>query len=91
MWKPVRRQAIVSEALPDGSGLLFDAGTATAYPINESAVRIWELCDGAHSVAAIVDDVESRYAMDRSTVESDALKLLDEFVERQLLEQPPAE
>ena len=38
-----RREKVDSQALPDGSGLLFDAATATAYPITESAMRIWQV------------------------------------------------
>lgn len=80
------REAVLSEPLPDGSGLLFDPGTATAYPITESAMCVWKLCDGAHGVGSIVDELETRYDVDRATVEADVLKLLDELVQRDLLD-----
>ena len=84
-----RRHSVVTERLPDGSGLLFDPETAVAYPISESAVRIWELCDGVRDVSAIVDDLESRYAVDRGTLEADSLKLLGDLVERHLADVLP--
>lgn len=84
-----RRHSVVTEHLPDGSGLLFDQDTAIAYPISESAARIWELCDGVRDVSAIVDDLESRYAVDRRTLEADSLKLLADFVERHLADELP--
>ena len=84
-----RRQSVVTERLPDGSGLLFDPETAVAYPISESAVRIWELCDGVRDVNAIVDDLESRYVVDRDTLEADSLKLLADLIERRLADEVP--
>ncbi len=86
--KPKRREAVESQPLPDGSGLLFDPATATAYPITESAWRIWQLCDGEHEVAAILDELEEYYDIDRQTLESDALKLLDDLGQKQLFEAP---
>ncbi len=80
-----RRETVQSEALPDGSGLLFDTQTATAYPITESAARIWNLCDGARSVADIVTALEEHYDVDRETVEADSLKLIAELVDKELL------
>jgi hypothetical protein len=81
-----RREEVLSEPLPDGSGLLFDPATATAYPITESAMCIWQLCDGAHDVGSIVDDLQTRYDVDRTTVETDVLKLLEELVQTDLLD-----
>ena len=84
--KPKRREGVESQPLPDGSGLLFDPVTATAYPITQSAMRIWELCDGEHSLGAMVDDLEARYEVDRATVEKDARALLVDFATRRLIE-----
>ncbi|MEQ1898446.1 MAG: PqqD family protein [Vicinamibacterales bacterium] len=84
--KPKRREAVEAQPLPDGSGLLFDPATATAYPITESALRIWQLCDGEHAVDAIVDDLEDYYDIDRATVQQDSLMLLEDLATKQLLE-----
>jgi Coenzyme PQQ synthesis protein D (PqqD) len=84
--KPKRRETVDSQTLPDGSGLLFDSATATAYPITESAARIWELCDGEHDVGSIIDELEAHYDVDRATLEADSRKLLEELVEKQLLD-----
>ncbi len=83
--KPKRREKVESQALPDGSGLLFDPETATAYPITESAMRILELCDGEHDVGSIIDQLEAHYNVDRATLEADSHKLLEDLVEKQLL------
>lgn len=83
--KPKQRDGVEAQPLPDGSGLLFDPVTATAYPITPSAMRIWELCDGAHSLAAIVDDLESQYEVEREALASDVKALLADFKEKGLL------
>jgi hypothetical protein len=83
--KPKRRETIESQPLPDGSGLLFDPTAAIGYPITQSAMRIWQLCDGDHEVAAILNDLEGYYDVERPTLERDSLQLLEDFAEKQLL------
>ena len=90
MSKPKRAETIESQPLPDGSGLLFDPATAMAYPISPSAMRIWQLCDGSHQVASIVDELQEHYEVDRLTLEQDTVKLLEDFAEKQLLATPSA-
>ncbi len=85
---PKRREAVESQPLPDGSGLLFDPDTATAYPVTESALRIWQLCDGEREVGAILNELEEHYEVDRDTLERDSLKLLEDLAEKRLLETP---
>lgn len=82
---PKRREDVEAQPLPDGSGLLFDPVTATAYPITISAMQIWELCDGTNSLAAIVDDLEEQYEVERATVERDTLALVADFAAKGLL------
>jgi hypothetical protein len=90
--KPKRTETVESQPLPDGSGLLFDSATAIAYPITESAMRIWELCDGEHPVSSILDVLDEHYEVDRPTLEQDSLRLLKDFAEKHLLaESPPGE
>lgn len=40
---------------------------------------IWQLCDGEHTVAQIVDAVVSAYGADRATVRADTIELLDDL------------
>ena len=91
MSKPKSRETVEAQPLPDGSGLLFDPATATAYPITESAMRIWQLCDGRNDVASIVDDLEAHYEVERQALEQDSLKFLADMAEKQLLAEPAAE
>jgi hypothetical protein len=84
--KPKRRDNIESQPLPDGSGLLFDPDTATAYPVTDSAMRIWAECDGETEVVTILDGLEEHYDIDRPTLERDALNLLEDLAQKQLLQ-----
>lgn len=40
---------------------------------------IWQLCDGEHTVAEIVDTVSAAYGTDRATVRADTIELLDDL------------
>lgn len=86
---PKRRENIESQSLPDGSGLLFDPDTATAYPVTDSAMRIWGECDGEKEVGTILDGLEEYYDIDRPTLERDTLNLLQDLMGKQLLQVPP--
>jgi hypothetical protein len=83
--KPVRAESAYHHPLPDGSGLLFDQTSQTAYPITESARLIWELCDGEHDFDQIVSAVETKYDVNRETAENDAKLLLADLREKGLL------
>ncbi len=58
---------------------------AIGYPITQSAMRIWQLCDSDHEVAAILNDLEGYYDIDRPTLERDSPQLIEDFAEKQLL------
>jgi len=83
--KPVRAESAYHHALPDGSGLLFDQTSQTAYPITETARLIWELCDGEHDFDQIVSAVEAKYDVNRETAENDAKLLLADLRDKGLL------
>jgi pyrroloquinoline quinone biosynthesis protein D len=61
--------------------------------LNDTAAEIVKLCDGAHSVAQIVDTLVAKLAhessekqADRATIEHDVIDLLTRLRERKLLE-----
>ena len=89
--KPAQAETVYHHPLPDGSGLLFDKTSQTAYPITESARLIWELCDGEHDFHQIVSALEARYEVDRSMAEKDATQLLGDLHQKGLLVERGAE
>jgi len=84
----VQRPQVETHSLPDLSVLLFDQISGTAIPVNESAGRIWQMCDGTNTVDQIVDRLEAVYEAARTEIHRDTQNLLAAlerhgFVERQ--------
>ena len=86
---PLRRGDVRSERLPDGSGMLFDPRTGVAYAITASAVLVWDACDGAHSLTAIVDQLAEVYEAPAEIIARDVPALLHDLCGRGLLEPAP--
>jgi hypothetical protein len=72
----IRRIEVEAHLLPDQSSLLFDQRTRTTIPVSESAGRIWDLCDGDHTVDQIVDDLAMIYDAERFQIDHDAREFL---------------
>ncbi len=82
----VRRRQILVQDLPD-EVLVYDLESNEVHCLNGTAARVWTLCDGEKTVAEIArlacsDDVEPGVA------ETLVWVALDQFAERQLLENP---
>jgi hypothetical protein len=88
---PKRKDDVRVQDLPDGSALLYDTETATAYPITESAAVVWKVCDGEHSLDEIADTLEAHYDASRETISSDLSNLIEDLRSKGLLQSPAAE
>jgi len=53
--------------------------------LNPTAAEIAKLCTGEHSVAAIIDQLASRYGKDAGVIEGEVTKFLAALAERGLL------
>lgn len=72
-----------------GKQVLLDLDDGRYYALDEVSGRIWDLCDGTRSVAAVVDAVCQEYDAPAETVEEDVVAFLGEMVEEKLLLQEP--
>jgi hypothetical protein len=72
----IRRIEVEAHTLPDKSWLLFDQRSRTSIPVSESAGRIWQLCDGDHTLDEIVDHLVSVYDAERLQIDHDAREFL---------------
>jgi len=84
----IRRPEVDRNALPDQTILLFQKDTSLAVPVNRTGASIWDMCDGAHTVGQIVDELAEVYDQERSRIEQDTRTFLGElmrlgFVDRQ--------
>jgi hypothetical protein len=76
--RPVRRPRCALRRLGEGH-VLIRVGDDTALRVNGAILAVWELCDGAHSVAEIIDTLAGAFpehAADMTRDVTDALDLL---------------
>ena len=57
----------------------------TYFSLNEVGSHVWSLCDGTHTLSAVVDKLCSEFDADREVVERDVLALVDELAAERLL------
>jgi len=63
--------------------LCFDSGAYLS--LNETASRIWELCEEKTSIAEVSKQINSEYDVDYSTAESEVIQCLSELEEKGLI------
>jgi PqqD family protein of HPr-rel-A system len=66
--------------------ILHDRRSGRAHVINESAARIWELCNGHATIDEIVSAFASSYELDAGEVREDVLYIIAKFRELGVLE-----
>lgn len=59
--------------------LLFNMEDGNYYSLNEIGSRVWELCDGNHSVSQVVAALAGEYDASDQVLEKDVLELLEDF------------
>jgi hypothetical protein len=79
----------------DTEALVVDVRGGLLYPLNSVGARIWQLCDGGHTVDAIVRAVVEQFDAGEATIRSDTTTFLDELARAGLIAihdtPPPAE
>jgi hypothetical protein len=83
-----RRDRVLVQSVA-GKQVLLDLDGGQYYALDEVSGRIWDLCDGTNSVAAVVDAVCRDYDAPVETVEEDVAAFLGEMEEEKLLLQEP--
>ena len=85
----VRCPEVDVNPLPDQTVLLFQKETSLAVPINQSGAAIWQMCDGAHSLGQMVDELADTYDQQRRQIEQDARSFLGELLRLGLVDRRP--
>lgn len=80
------RSADTSLQRVGGEAILYDRRNGRAHVINNSAARIWELCDGQANVEQIADAFAAGYTMPAAEVYDDVLAILATFRELRVLD-----
>lgn len=61
--KPVPRPEVSAYPLDDEL-VVYDSASAEAYVLNQTAARIWTLCDGSRTAPAVARDIAATYSLD---------------------------
>ena len=71
-----RRDRVIAQQV-EGQSVLLDVDSGEYFALNEVGGLVWELCDGSHSVASMVDVICEQYDAESSVVLTDATELLE--------------
>ena len=72
-----RDQVIAQKAATDF--LLFNMDDGNYFSLNEVGSRIWDLCDGQHTVTQIIATIAQEYDAPGDLIENDVLTLLTDL------------
>lgn len=81
---PVRRQELWLRET-NGESVLFDPQSGRLHVLNETAVAVWQLCDGETRPHEMVDAISGLFHMDRDVVWEDVSRILEDFKKAGLL------
>lgn len=70
----------------DGTRVLLNLTNGQYYSLDdEVGHRVWELCDGNHTVPDMVSRISEEYDAPLEAIEADVLALLEEFFKEELV------
>lgn len=81
---PRRKEQVISQKASSNL-LLLNMSDGNYYSLNEIGSKIWELCDGNHSIAQLVDTLTAEYDVPAETLKGDILELLDNLRSEKLI------
>jgi len=82
--RPVRMDTVNVHEL-DGEALIFDPGTGDTHRLNETALLIWNCCDGTHDVTEIARALAEVYEVSAEEARDHVDRILKDFDDRGLL------
>lgn len=80
-----RRRGDLHCHLLDGEAILYDAAFNTTYRLNDTAYRVWRLCDGERDLNAIAHRVCEIYCVEMAQATEDVHTLVDQMRAQGLL------
>lgn len=83
----LRRRDRVLVQRAAGNLVLLDLEGGQYYALDEVSARVWEMCDGANGVTAIVEHIGTEYDAPVPTIYEDVVAFLEEMLDENLLVQ----
>jgi hypothetical protein len=81
-----RRRSDVSVRVVEGEIIVWDRQAGLIHQFNRTATRVWECCDGAHTVAAIADRLTQDFDVDPATARRDVAAVVAQLRQLNLVE-----
>lgn len=81
---PLRAEGVLRQRA-SGTVILLHLDHGEYYSLNEVGGRVWDLCDGAHSVAEIVSLLCEEYEAPAEAIEADVIELLADLAHEKLV------
>jgi hypothetical protein len=82
--RPRQREPVLARRVAD-TLILLDPHGGEYFSLDEVGTRVWELCDGAHSVREMVAVLAEEFDAPAATIEADVVELLGELAGERLL------
>lgn len=82
--RPRRKDRVLVQRAAD-QWILLNVENGQYYALDEVSGRVWDLCDGSHSVSAMVATICQEYDAPVGDVEEDVLAFLGEMAEEELV------
>ncbi|MCA1725872.1 MAG: PqqD family protein, partial [Thermomicrobia bacterium] len=87
--RPTQVAGALDQLLPDGSIILYRAGTHDMFVLNPLAALIWDSSTGEQTIAAIIRDIRALFP-DQESVASDVLDCVQDLMARGVIALPDA-
>jgi pyrroloquinoline quinone biosynthesis protein D len=68
--------------------VLLDLDGGEYFTLNDVGGRVWELCDGSHTVSEIVEILAAEYEAPPHEIQGDVEELLTELADEKLVQYP---
>ena len=78
----VQRNQRMPWRIIENEAILINIDSEMVIHLNEVAAEIWSAMDGKKTIREIVDTVHGMFKADRSTIEKDVVKFVDELLEK---------
>jgi pyrroloquinoline quinone biosynthesis protein D len=82
--RPRHPEGVIAQQA-DSTLVLLSLTSGQYYALDDVGVRVWELCDGARTVAEVVSILSQEYDAPAETIEADVLELLEDLAREQLV------
>jgi len=84
--KPLRKRSVLCKRMGQET-VLYDKQTEAIHVLNPTAILVWDLCDGEHSLENMEKAIRNEFSVsEERTISQDIQGVIDRFFKEGLLE-----